>query len=141
MLVACRVDDVPCTVDDFVYVPNIQYGGIGTLQKCEKTSLGACWSYVGGMKGKANAFGPLKGLVMVFDIQPEEYLPRHAEQDSLVVVIDHMNYFPRPEIKGIPVGPGGLTETNRKMRIFRYGHPHWRDVSQNPAHRLPLGQR
>ena len=26
MLVSCRVDDVKCDVDDFVYFPNVQYG-------------------------------------------------------------------------------------------------------------------
>ena len=46
---------------------------------------GACWTYTGGMKNKTNAWGPLRGLTMVLDVQAHEYLPRHSEQQSFIV--------------------------------------------------------
>jgi hypothetical protein len=37
------------------------------------------------MKNKTNAFGQFKGLIMVLDVQEDEYLPRHAEAAGFMV--------------------------------------------------------
>ena len=84
-----------------------------------ESSAGACWAYVAGMKSKLNSYGPLKAVTMVFDIQSEDYFPRHAEQASLIVMVEHGAYLPRPEIRGFPVGPGTDTRVELSARLIR----------------------
>jgi hypothetical protein len=37
------------------------------------------------MKGKLNAWGPLRGVTMVLDVESNEYLPRHGEAANFIV--------------------------------------------------------
>lgn len=74
--------------------------------KCIKRqfeSAGACYTYVGGLKNKTNAFGPFRGLNLILDVQESEYLPRYAENHGFVVgLMDRMLDYSSVGVGSIP---------------------------------------
>ena len=70
------------------------------------------------MKGSLNAYGPLRGVTMVLNVEPSDYLPRFSEQDTLVVSLQHVDEMARPEIRGFSIAPGMDTRMALHTRQF-----------------------
>ncbi|XP_052101134.1 amiloride-sensitive sodium channel subunit alpha-like [Mytilus californianus] len=114
-LVSCRFRGMPCSPENFTFVPNVKYGNCFTFNAYNNSQDPLYSTYS----------GPLMGLSLELNVQQYEYIPALAPDAAVRVLVHTRGTFPALEDDGFSIPVGFMTSVGLKVsEITRLTPPH-----------------